>query len=116
MKRILVADDDELILSLIGEALNAVGYEVIGVSSGVGVEKVLSGTPVDLLITDIFMPDREGIETIMMTRKGFPELPILAVSSDANYLRMAVKLGASDIIDKPVDVKKLQQQVAQLLA
>jgi CheY-like chemotaxis protein len=115
MARILIADDDLLILTLLQAILDDAGHEVISVSTGLEVEKVLARQPVDLLLTDIFMPDREGIETIMLTRQAYPQLPIIAMSSNADYLRMANKLGANDILAKPIEEQALLQLLERLL-
>ncbi|MEO5343103.1 MAG: response regulator [Gammaproteobacteria bacterium SHHR-1] len=115
MARILIADDDLLILTLLQEILDDAGHEAISVSTGLEVEKILAQQPVDLLLTDIFMPDREGIETIMLTRKAYPDLPILAMSSNSDYLRMANKLGADAILAKPVNEDELLQLLDRLL-
>ena len=76
--------------------------------------------PADLIITDIVMPEKEGIETIMELRRSSPTIPIIAISGGGhetpeNYLILAERLGANKSFAKPVDREKMLQAVGELL-
>jgi len=105
-KRILLIDDDELVRATIQSILESAGYEVTQAADGVqGLEAYRASTP-DLVITDILMPNKEGIETIRDLKRCNPAPRIIAISGgdrngDAQFLQMAEKLGADRILPKP---------------
>ncbi len=116
MARILVIDDDELVLATIEAILQEQGYEITtAINGGTVVELVQSLDPA-LVITDILMPGTEGIETIQLVKRAFPELPILAISGAsgryADYLNVAMKLGAAMTLNKPFTRDELCKAVA----
>ncbi|MEO5338370.1 MAG: response regulator [Magnetospirillum sp. WYHS-4] len=105
MARILVIDDDPRIRLLIRRILEGDGHAVEEAGNGsAGVDKQCV-TPFDLVITDIVMPDQEGVETIRVLKRRFPALPIVAMSGGGggslDYLEMARKMGASAVLAKP---------------
>ncbi len=119
MARILAIDDDEAVRSLLSNALTREGHEVRLARNGDEALKVLAANPCELVITDIVMPGKEGIETILELRRNHPEVRIIALSgSDAglDYLRFAEKLGAMRTLAKPVRLADLRQMVAECLA
>jgi CheY-like chemotaxis protein len=80
MAHILMIDDDEVLRATIRRVLERAGHRVTEAENGdVGMRIVQGETP-DLVITDLLMPEKEGIETIQELREGFPEIPIVAVS------------------------------------
>jgi CheY-like chemotaxis protein len=101
---ILVVDDDPAQRGLAREALEAAGYEIVEAANGKEAETVLSDTHIDLMITDIVMPEQDGLETIKSVRKAYPSLRIIAMSETAGgyQLRAAKHLGADAIIVKPL--------------
>ena len=114
MPRILVIEDDEQTRGLLREMLERAGYEVADVANGdLGLKKQREN-PCQLVITDILMPDKEGIETIMELRKDDPRVPIIAGGLD--YLAVAKNLGARRTFAKPVDRRELLAAVADELA
>ncbi len=120
MKKILVVDDDDLIRDLLFEILDSSGYEVISAANGNQALDILKQQTVDLIITDIIMPDKEGIETIIEIRKKYPKALIIAMSGggqlDANsYLSIAQKLGVARTISKPFDPANLLNIIKELL-
>lgn len=119
--RILVIDDDPLVRATLRALLEGEGYEVtIAVDGENGLEAFRRHTP-DLVITDIVMPEVEGIETIRQMREIAPNLPILAISGGGrgvslDYLRMAQRLGATEVLAKPFEAEELVGVVARCLA
>jgi len=116
-KRILIVDDDPLLTRLTGRALSHAGFEVLVAENGKRAMKVLAGRGVDLLITDLMMPEMEGLEMIRVLHKSRPLLPIVAISGafDGQFLKVAVALGARAALAKPLPMAKLLEAVRQLL-
>jgi CheY-like chemotaxis protein len=114
---VLVVDDEPAVRELVKEILESGGYEVLTACNGREAMKSLRRNVVDPVITDLVMPEQEGIETIRAIRKGQPGLKILAMSgSAAPHLSTARKLGAQDSIQKPFTVESLLEKVGHLLA
>lgn len=121
MRRILVVDDDDQMKEMIQESLNIEGYKTSGASNGKEAMALLVKESFDMVITDIVMPEQEGIETIMQIRKGFPHIKIITISGGGrtgpvNYLRMAKEFGASRTFIKPFERKDLIDAVRELLS
>ncbi|HUB81746.1 MAG TPA: PAS domain S-box protein [Bryobacteraceae bacterium] len=115
---ILVVDDEAGVRSFLRDVLQANGHEVIEAANGrEAVEKAEAGA-VDLVITDIVMPEQEGIETIQTLGRLKPGLPIIAISGafGGNFLSVAKLIGANAVLDKPVNCRLLLAKVAELLA
>ena len=120
MTHILIIDDDLQILDMLSQTLEREGYEVITASDGKEGLRLYRENPVDLIITDIIMPGKEGIETIMDLRREFPHVKIIAISGggqiDAEqYLSMAQKLGAQRTFIKPFARTELLKAIMELL-
>ena len=120
MARILVIDDDETILFTLRKMLEKAGHQVQEAKDGKQGIQLFRKAPADVVVTDIVMPEKEGMETIWELRQGFPEAKIIAISgggvrSRENYLTTALKLGAHRAISKPVDMKQLLTLVQELL-
>ncbi|PCH62624.1 MAG: DNA-binding response regulator, partial [Gammaproteobacteria bacterium] len=88
MTKVLIVDDEQLTLAIIEAMLAKGGYDVITSTDGKEVKNLLDSEHPDILIIDIFMPDVDGIENIKAVRKTHPTLPILAISSNSDFLRM----------------------------
>jgi CheY-like chemotaxis protein len=101
---ILVVDDEPAARELIRTTLEGAGYDVLEACNGREAEAVLAGSHVDLMITDIVMPEQDGLETIKAVRKTHPLLRIIAMSDAASgyQLRAAKLLGADAVIAKPL--------------
>ena len=120
MAKILVIDDDEFIRVLFREILETAGHEVTDASNGQEGITLQRAHSFDLIITDIIMPEKEGIGTIIELLKEFPNLKIIAVSGggksgNINYLNQAKKLGAKKILLKPVDGMELLNTIHDCL-
>ncbi|MBF0256166.1 MAG: response regulator [Gammaproteobacteria bacterium] len=115
MAQILIADDDPVILLVLKDMLESEGHAVVVVENGLLAEQAMACWHFDLFICDIFMPEREGIEIISDLRKRRSQLPVLMISINPGYLRMAKMLGARDVLAKPIDAAEFRQRVARLL-
>ena len=120
MARILVVDDDELIRKLILKTLERDGYEVFASADGHEVSNLHRRKPADLIITDLFMPEKEGMEIIMEMRRDFPDVKIIAISGAGSlgatqYLEMARMIGATRTLAKPFGQEELLAAVRELL-
>ena len=120
MKRILVIEDDDSVRKLIRRILEGAGYTVLEAPDGVqGVQTYREQRP-DLVLTDIFMPGKEGLETILELGLLDLEVRIIAVSGGGNMgilnpLPMAAKLGALRTLSKPFSGKELVDLVEEIL-
>lgn len=120
MKRILVIDDDIQVRQMLKQTLQRAGYEVAAAADGNEGIKLYRDEPTDLVITDIIMPEKEGIETIMELKRDFPDVKIIAISGGGrvvpgNYLEIAHRLGADRTFAKPFDRVELLEAIQQLL-
>jgi CheY-like chemotaxis protein len=119
MATILVIDDEPQIRRVIRQALIRAGHDVAEAADGAeGLAHARAAMP-DLIITDIMMPNREGIETIRDLRREAPALPILVISGNAGsalYMEMAKMLGAHAALAKPFRSAELLRAVEDLLA
>ncbi|MDM8524030.1 response regulator transcription factor [Desulfococcaceae bacterium HSG8] len=120
MKRILVIDDEDQVRSMLRMMLEREGYEVEDAENGeVGI-RLFRKKPADVVITDILMPEKEGIETIIELRRDFPGAKIIAISGGGRlrspeiFLKMAKKFGADRIFPKPVERDELLDAVKEL--
>ena len=120
MARILVIDDDVQIQAMLRQMLEREGYEVVDAPDGkVGMKLYREQKP-DLVITDLIMPEKEGIETIMELQREFPDVKIIAISGGGviaaeNYLCLAKGLGALRTFAKPFERNEILEAVGQLL-
>lgn len=112
MKKILLVDDNEVFRQLIEESLQHAGYDVQCAADGVEALKVYRQHAFDLVVTDLVMPEKEGLETIMELRKLQPAVKIIAISGTP-YLPLASKLGATKTLLKPFTPSQLIQEIEQ---
>jgi DNA-binding response OmpR family regulator len=118
---ILIVDDDPQIRKLLSAILKRDGYGIITAPDGRQALRELDNQAVDLVITDLIMPGKEGIETIMEIRKKIPGMPIIAISGGGKlnpqtYLDIARSLGAVRTMSKPINPASLTATVKDLLA
>lgn len=121
MAKILVVDDNEAMLKVMVSILERAEHEVTGVLEGKAALKLLKARGTDLLITDLIMPEIEGVELIREVRRNDPKLPILSVSGGGRvhsdlYLKLARQFGANAVLPKPFSASALTETVAQLIA
>ena len=120
--RILVADDDEDLRTTLKIVLERAGYEVDTVCDGEQAARVQERHPADVLITDLFMPQRDGLETVEYFRRRYPRVRVIAISGGgytgqkANHLAVAQHAGADAAFRKPFDVQALLDRIRSLTA
>ena len=115
--RILVADDEAPIRRVLRLKLEECGYDVCEASNGREAIQAIDEAPVDLVITDIIMPEKDGIETILALRKRQPDVKAIAISAPSNqlFLDSARGLGAARTFEKPLNLAELAAAVKELL-
>jgi len=121
MTRILVVDDDEAIRILLTAILEREGYEVNAAADGKEAIRLFRRNPSDVIITDIIMPEQEGLKTIFDLRRDHPHVGIIAISGGGqyglgDYLDAAAAFGADKTFSKPFDRIELVKSVRDLLA
>ncbi|SRR5260221_2455817 len=119
MHSILVIEDDSELRQVLRLTLAAAGYEVKTAIDGKAAESLFRSQPPDLVITDIYMPNKDGLEVIMELRASFPQTQIIAISgqvSTKNMLSVAGALGAVRTLRKPFLPEELLQLVEEALA
>jgi two-component system response regulator VicR len=118
MKKILLIEDDLLISSLVEFRLNKDGYETILVKDGNEGIHAINTQNLDLIITDVMIPFKNGIEIIHHARKEKPNTPIIVLSSlgeEESVVLEAFNLGVSDFIPKPFNPNELAIRVKRIL-
>ena len=114
--KILVIDDEDLVRRTVMKILRSDGHEVVCAANGMAGMSLFRAEQPDVVITDIIMPEQEGIETILSIRREHPGVRIIAISGggqigDTEVLKMARLLGADDVIAKPFRAKDLLSRV-----
>lgn len=121
MSAILLVDDDTSVLDVMSEMLRLEGHEVTVAENGREALRYVASDVFDLVITDLIMPEKEGLETIADIRRGNARLPIIAISGGGrlgpmDYLETAKFIGADATLAKPFARTELIQAVDGLLA
>ena len=120
MATILIIDDEKAILGFLKERLMDEGFNVLIASDGKEGMNLFNGNQVDLVITDIIMPDKDGFITIMELKKICPDIKIIAMSGGGRglpeyYLETAKGFGAKYAFEKPFKTSDLVEAVHELL-
>ncbi|WP_026988226.1 response regulator [Fodinicurvata fenggangensis] len=121
MPTILLIDDETSIIEVMGDSLVKAGYEVLPAENGEKGLQLLEKEAVDAVVTDIIMPEKEGLETIIEIRRKQPELPIIAISGGGrtrqlHFLEISRDFGANDVLQKPFKPSQLIASLHSLLA
>lgn len=121
MAHILLIDDDDIFRDVLASALEGAGHVVRQAANGVEGLRRYHEQPADLVITDIVMPEKEGLDTIRDLHRDFPQARIIAMSGGLAhdpklYLHMAEKFGAAAVLAKPFNLADLHKVVASALA
>jgi DNA-binding response OmpR family regulator len=119
--RILIIDDDEQIRLILQQMMEWAGYEVMAAENGRVAMAMQRKNPADLVITDLIMPDQEGLETISLLKKEYTDIKIIAISGGGRigpeaYLPAALELGADRVFAKPFEIESVLGAVKDLLA
>ena len=120
MASILLIDDDDQFRKMLKETLRRAGHDVVEASNGKQGLGLFREQQTDLVVTDIVMPETEGIEMIMSLRKDFPDVKIIAVSGGGRmgpegYLHMAEVMGAARAFSKPLERDDFLSAVQELV-
>lgn len=121
MLRILVVDDNADMRELMRVVLEQAGYAVHLAEDGEAGLTAQRAQPADLIVADIFMPNRDGLEIIGQLRSDYPAVKVLAISGGgsrvkgASYLATAREVGAHRVLAKPFDADELLRAVRALL-
>lgn len=121
MPRILVIDDEQLLRSTVVTILTRGGYSVEEASDGKAGIAMFHKNPPDVVITDIFMPNRDGIEIIKELKHSSPQTKIIAMTGGGNMRMMEIAsvakvLGADLVLDKPFESESLLAAINAVLA
>ena len=116
--RVLLIDDEPMVRKIVRKMLERAGHEVVNVENGrAGLDR-LERAPFDLIVTDIIMPDVEGIEVLMTVRERHPSIAAVAMSGggrmgNVDFLEVARKLGAAATLEKPFTQDALLKAIDQ---
>jgi CheY-like chemotaxis protein len=123
MARILLIEDNAVVRQLLHDMLTAAGYDVLAEADGNAAIEALRRITVDAVVTDIYMPGMDGLETIVEVRKRYPDLRIIAMSGgssrvrgrQADHLMTAHEIGADAVLRKPFEPEELIGALQRLL-
>lgn len=120
MARILIIDDDDTLRGIIVKSLTHAGHEVVHTNNGRKGVELFRSNPTDLVVTDMVMPEQEGMETIKILHQSFPTLPIIAMSGGLDgsplYLDLTRRLGAMITLTKPFTLQQLKVAIDEIFA
>jgi len=116
-KTVLVVDDDERILSLLQETLNVAGYRALTASSGPEAMRTLTAEDVDAVITDVKMPDWDGLTLLDRIKAEWPALPVIMITAyaDQDIRDRAAVGGAAGLLDKPFRLDQLEKMLSETI-
>jgi CheY-like chemotaxis protein len=120
MSHILVVEDSEDLRFIIKDILKKAGHQVSEACDGSEVAQILAEASIDLVITDILMPEQEGVQTILQIRRNQPDIRIIGMSGGGaggaeHYLEMAREFGANATMQKPFKKAQLLELVDTVL-
>ncbi len=116
-RKVLVVEDDDLVRTVLRKAFENSGYHVSEAADGAEALRAVEATPFDLVVTDILMPEKDGLETIAQIRKQQRDIPVIAITGaqDPHYLVNAAGLGAARVLTKPFPPGQLVGIAEELL-
>lgn len=119
MARILIVDDEVTFRSSVAAVLTRHGHTVLEAEDGRSGLKLLQSQPVDLVITDVMMPDQDGLEVIMAIRDGNIPVPVIAMTGHPEkadlYLKMATTFGARRTLVKPFTMEEILAAIEEII-
>ena len=120
MAVIIIVDDDPTVRLIAREILVMEGHAILEADDGVEALKLIAGIRIDLVVLDMLMPNKDGLETILDLRRSHPHIRILAISSGGamkagQLLNMALIFGADGAMSKPLRLEAFSQTVNRLL-
>jgi DNA-binding NtrC family response regulator len=114
-KKVLVVDDDQTLLELLVDTLKAVGYEAVPAGGGADALDVLTRESFDLMITDVKMPDVDGISLLKRVRRRYPDLPVLFITGVASP-EIIASAGPDGFLAKPFRISHVEELIESTLA
>jgi two-component system chemotaxis response regulator CheY len=119
-KRILIIDDETEVRSILSRILTQAGFEVVVAASGDEATRVCRQQAIDMIVVDMVMPEKDGLETLMEIRRSLPQVRIIAMSGAPRRkvmdpLSVALKVGAVATLSKPFTPKEFLSSVLQNL-
>jgi len=120
LKKILLVDDEKSIRKMLRTVLGDDKYSFAEASNGLEALAIMETQSIDLILTDVIMPDCDGIELVMSVRKKLPDIKVIVMSGGGrvradHYLNLAEKLGAARVFEKPFNTAELRDTVSELL-
>ena len=121
MASILLVEDDEQLRPLLRLVLERGGHQVVEAGNGKEALEIYLRKPTDLVVTDLVMPDKEGLETILELRRIYPDVKIIAMSGGGRtggtegYLDLAKKFGANHILTKPFSNQEILEGIQMVV-
>ena len=119
--KILVVDDEQQVREMTSEMVSSFGFDVVSASTTEEAIKLCNDSSIDMILTDIVMPDRNGLDLIIEIKKLYPDTSILAMSGGGgitgryDYLEIAKLVGAKNIIRKPFNLMDLKTAISDIL-
>ena len=120
MARILIVDDDELVCYTLRRLLETNGHEALEARDGLEGIRIFRSIPCDLMVVDIFMPEKDGFETLRVALRENPSMKTIAISGlggydDNSYLDRAISYGADGTLAKPFELQRFMVYINKLL-
>ena len=107
--RILVVDDAKALRLMLGSFFQSLGHEVVTLASGAEVEPALAATPVDVVFTDVAMPNGSGWDVLRRIRAGWPGVPVVFMTGwDESFRKGRDGLAPDAVLDKPFSLDKIR--------
>lgn len=118
MATILIIDDDAALRALLREILEPAGHSVLEAGNGHAASSILQAVSVNLVLTDLVMPEQDGLAVIATVRSQFPSIAIIAMSggltNSSLYLDIAKKIGAHALLPKPFSSDQLLTAISEV--
>ena len=118
MAKILIVDDSFSARRFIAHIVKKAGFEILEADNGEACLKIVKEQKPDIIILDIVMPEKEGIDTILVLKNTIPDLPIIAISGSSindTYLSSAKKFGAEAVLEKPFEEQVLLDTIKEIM-
>ena len=121
MAKILIVEDDVPLSQVLRGALSESGHDVIQAFDGTTASNIMKKESLDLIVADIFLPEKDGLDLIREVKTGAPGVKIIAMSGGGRhkkdtYLKAAISFGADRRIDKPFQIAELLDTIEELLS
>ncbi len=112
---VLIVDDEKMIRNLLGETLEAIGYSVMTASDFDQTVETLKTENVDVVITDIMMPGKSGVDLIRLIKQDYPQIPVLAISGKGISVESLYEAGADGFLAKPFRIGVVENMIEKTL-